>query len=143
MEYLKEFQAFAGRFSAAAEDKLARVDGGTYNEFFRFYSQLWPTEVSLHTHYAQRCLQCSCSAAWSFLLFGTSTSNWSGWSVEVFYSYSYLGTVVPYTQTDLPDLPVPGESLRATDSSTQQYNRIQNSTLSYLAEVLNPQFYGL
>lgn len=49
MDYLKEFQAFAGRFSAAAEDKLAEVDGGTYNEFFRFYSRRWPSEVSLLT----------------------------------------------------------------------------------------------
>lgn len=49
MDYLKEFQAFAGRFSAAAEDKLASVDGGTYNEFFRFYSQSWPAEVGVHT----------------------------------------------------------------------------------------------
>lgn len=47
MDYLKEFQALAGRFSAAAEDKLASVDGGTYKEFIRFYSQRWPTEVSV------------------------------------------------------------------------------------------------
>lgn len=46
MEYLKEFQAFAGRFSAAAEDKLASVDGGTYNEFIRLYSRGWSTQVS-------------------------------------------------------------------------------------------------
>lgn len=45
MEYLKEFQAFAGRFSAAADERLHRIDGGTYNEFFRLYSRRWPTTV--------------------------------------------------------------------------------------------------
>lgn len=45
MEYFKEFQAFAGRFSAAADERLHRIDGGTYNEFFRLYSRRWPTKV--------------------------------------------------------------------------------------------------
>lgn len=45
MEYLKEFQAFAGRFSAAAEEKLTSVDGGTYNEYIRLYSQPWSAKV--------------------------------------------------------------------------------------------------
>ncbi|CAM9689945.1 unnamed protein product, partial [Choristocarpus tenellus] len=35
MDYLKEI---AGRMSAVAEEKLAIVDGGTYNEFMRLYS---------------------------------------------------------------------------------------------------------
>ena len=47
MEYLKEFQTFAGRVSAAADERLNRFDGGTYTEFFRLYSQRWSANVRL------------------------------------------------------------------------------------------------
>ncbi|CAN0033459.1 unnamed protein product, partial [Discosporangium mesarthrocarpum] len=38
MDYIHDIKAFAARMSAVAEEKLAIVDGGTYNEYMRLYS---------------------------------------------------------------------------------------------------------